>query len=257
MKNITRFKTTEEIFQQASELADLPILIASHPTLQMQGVVIHPTEADPNYHIYYYSGLDEEEANTALTHELCHIIRTVRVPKDKRQRVRGIPIPEYYKAYDDIGTSMFSYPDDLEIERFIATCPDLQLGQKKIWKPVIAFMREEIEEDFRKLPERLFLAKHALDYSLLRRVGELIGEKTTRHFYGYRNVMQEGKALLEISDGVRRNDVAGDREVTGLWIERLGMGDIYSLVPENETEPDNELAFLMATNPNVMVVNSE
>lgn len=254
MENVRTFKTTAKILQQATELTDLPIIIASHPTLQMQGVVIHPTAEDPVYRIFYYSELDEEGVNVAVTHELCHVIRALRVLENERLTVRMQPVCQNYKDYHTIYTSLSSYPDDIEIESFIATCIDLKAGQKKLWGPVVDGFKREIEEDFRTLPQRLFQVKHSLDYVLMRRVGELIGEKTTRHYYGYNDVMQEGKELLEIADSVRREDIAGDREVSRLWIERLGIGEVFSLIPQAEAEfADRDLEFLLATNPNVEV----
>jgi hypothetical protein len=257
MEAVSLFKTTEEVYQKATELTNLPIRIASHKTLQMQGMVIHATPDDPVYRVYYYAELDEGEANATITHELCHIVRTLRVPQDEPLTVRKRPtqaVLENYRTYDIVGTSLFSYPDDLEIEKFIATRSDLKAGQKRYWKPVVEGFGREIEDDFRTLPQRLFQVEHSLDYVLMRRVGELLGEKMTRHYYGYKDVMEEGKVLLEIADSIKRQDVAGDREVTRLWIERLRVGEVFSLVPLAAAEfSDKELNFLLSTNPNAEV----
>lgn len=161
---------------------------------------------------------------------------------------------QYFETYHTIGTSLFSYPDDIEIEKLVSICNDLKSGQRKLWKPVVGGFKREIEDDFRTLPQGLFLVKHSLDYVLMRRVGELIGEKATRHYYGYADVMQEGNELLEIADGVKREDIVGDREVSRLWIERLGIGEVFSLIPQAVAEfADGDLEFLLETNPNVEV----
>lgn len=233
-KMIRKYETTEKIYQQAKDLADLPIVFTPHDTLQAQGAIEYPTTDDPVYHIYYYSGLDDDEINSVVTHELCHVIRTLVVPAEKRLTVRMQPVRQHCKTYHTIGDSISSYPDDLEIERYIATCFDLRPGQNKLWQPVLEGFQKEIENDFRTLPQRLFLVKHTLDYVLMRRIGELVGRKMTRHYYGYSAVIQEGNKLLLIADSVKRSDIVGDREVSRLWIEELGIDDVFSLVPKME-----------------------
>lgn len=253
------FPCTQRLLDEAASMADLPIRLTSYHRgipacfrIACRGKGYHEIHLDASW-----AGLvGVEQANFYLAHEATHAIRAFSVPFDQRRgtilredaeesekallalaaesvaRGKYTEIQEVVEAFFEWENAMLGSlggPEEIEVDRYVLQqCPEL----RKAFGIQLRKSKVDLENRLNGNPlfwEPLDSMLFATLYSVLRVEGEWIGQKLTKPFYRFPNILRRGKELLAIVEA-KEPDHLGDIKAEEQWIEVLGLQDIFKVV---------------------------
>ncbi len=234
-----------------------PLEIQAEPRVRGKGRAIYAaTDPDPTRHLILYDPSEAVYVDHLVAHECGHLRRFAEAgPKDRRVPVvsaegrsaaarqflpsisrlveSGIPegaVAEMLPVW--VGgtvSQLANTPSDVHIEEGLwQHYPGLRAKQRASLvhqvklshlglRPVVAAFT----------PEPVWLASNAMNYVLAKSVARLLDMPDLTAPYRRSAVHSLGQALVDILDACPDTGLAGDRAISDLWADRLGMQDWF------------------------------